>query len=100
MDGNWHYLGACEPEPLLDLGWFEYAASRAMLIHARRFDGERKAWNYDTEEPESLREEEIGSEGMVTMENEIRRYADGVQALEVLVLDEKGRPVPDLPVSF
>ena len=77
MDGNWHYLGACEPEPLLDLGWFEYAASRAMLIHARRFDGERKAWNYDTEEPESLREEEIGSEGMVTMENEIRRYADG-----------------------
>ena len=100
VDGNWHYLGACEPEPLLDLGWFEYAASRAMLIHARRFDGERKAWNYDTEEPESLREEEIGSEGMVTMENEIRRYADGVQTLEVLVLDEKGRPVPDLPVSF
>lgn len=100
VDGNWHYLGACEPEPLLDLGWFEYAASRAMLIHVRRFDGERKAWNYDTEEPESLREEEIGSEGMVTMENEIRRYADGVQTLEVLVLDEKGRPVSDLPVSF
>ena len=36
----------------------------------------------------------------MTMENEIRRYADGVQTLEVLVLDEKGRPVSDLPVSF
>lgn len=21
-DGRWHFLGACEPEPVLDLGWF------------------------------------------------------------------------------
>ena len=22
VDGQWHFLGACEPEPVLDLGWF------------------------------------------------------------------------------
>ena len=37
-DGAWHYLGACEPEPVLDRGWFTAAASKAMLVHA-------KAWS-------------------------------------------------------
>lgn len=38
FDSNrWRYLGACEPEPELDRGWFTGAASRAMLIHARYF---------------------------------------------------------------
>ncbi len=35
---SWRYLGACEPEPVLDRGWFPPAASRAMLIHSREFD--------------------------------------------------------------
>ena len=36
-DGDWHYLGACEPEEVLDKGWFTAAASRAMIIHSRMF---------------------------------------------------------------
>lgn len=36
-DGQWHYLGACEPEAVLDRGWFDAASSRAMLIHGRSF---------------------------------------------------------------
>lgn len=36
-DGKWHFLGACEPEPVLDLGWFNAPASRGMLMHARVF---------------------------------------------------------------
>ena len=36
-DGAWHYLGACEPEPELDRGWFTGAASRALLVHSRCF---------------------------------------------------------------
>ena len=35
VDGAWHYLGACEPEPTLDSGWFTAAASRAMLVQTR-----------------------------------------------------------------
>lgn len=32
---GWHYMGACEPEPDLDRGWFTSAASRAMMIRTR-----------------------------------------------------------------
>lgn len=37
VDGKWHFLGACEPEPVLDLGWFNAPASRAMLLHTNVF---------------------------------------------------------------
>ena len=34
--GNgWHYLGACEPEPMLDTGWFRENAARAILVQTR-----------------------------------------------------------------
>lgn len=36
-DGKWYFLGACEPEPVLNLGWFNAPASRAMLMHTRAF---------------------------------------------------------------
>ncbi|MCH5279409.1 MAG: transglutaminase domain-containing protein [Christensenellaceae bacterium] len=35
--GEWHFLGACEPEPILDRGWFNTPASRAILVHSRIF---------------------------------------------------------------
>lgn len=36
-DGTWYFLGACEPEAVLNLGWFNAPASRAMLMHTRAF---------------------------------------------------------------
>lgn len=36
-EGDWYYLGACEPEPGLDKGWFTASASKAMLIQAMSF---------------------------------------------------------------
>jgi len=36
-DGEWWFLGACEPEPVLNLGWFNAPASRAMLMHTKVF---------------------------------------------------------------
>ena len=36
-DGKWHFLGACEPEEVLDRGWFVNASSRTLLVHARVF---------------------------------------------------------------
>ncbi len=45
IDGAWHYMGACEPEMVIDSGWFTAAASRAMLVHTRAYgmppEGER-----------------------------------------------------------
>lgn len=37
VDGRWHFMGACEPEPVLDLGWFNAPASRGMLMHTKVF---------------------------------------------------------------
>jgi transglutaminase-like putative cysteine protease len=36
-NGAWYYMGACEPEPVLDRGWFTEPARRAMLIHTKSF---------------------------------------------------------------
>jgi transglutaminase-like putative cysteine protease len=37
IDGKWHYLGACEPDADLDMGWFSEPARRAMLVHTRAY---------------------------------------------------------------
>lgn len=37
VSGTWKYLGACEPEPELNRGWFAKPASRVMLAHSRVF---------------------------------------------------------------
>lgn len=37
VDGEWMFLGACEPEPVLNLGWFNVPASRSMLMHTKVF---------------------------------------------------------------
>lgn len=34
-EGEWHFLGACEPEARLDQGWFRAPAKRAMLVNTR-----------------------------------------------------------------
>ncbi len=37
VDGKWYFFGACEPEPVLNLGWFNAPASRGMLMHTKVF---------------------------------------------------------------
>lgn len=37
IEGKWHYLGACEPEPELDMGWFSEPSRRTMLVHTRAY---------------------------------------------------------------
>ncbi len=64
-DGRWRYTGACEPEPVLDRGWFDTAASRAMLVHSRVFGGEKAL-------PAG---EARGSENGVVWLNQTARYA-------------------------
>lgn len=36
-NGKWHYLGACEPEPVLNCGWFDAPAKRGMLMFTKVF---------------------------------------------------------------
>lgn len=37
VNGKWYFLGACEPEPVLNLGWFNGPAYRGMLMHTKVF---------------------------------------------------------------
>lgn len=79
-DGRWRYLGACEPEPELDRGWFTAAASRAVLVHSRIFGG-----------AEGLPpEQSLGTAGGVTWLNQTARYAEGQPRVFWAEID--GRP--------
>ena len=86
LDGGWHYMGACEPEPEPDSGWFTAAASKAMLVHTRAFG----------EAPEGERvEREYGSFSIV---NRTAAYAR-TRRVTVRVADG-GRPLPGAAVRF
>ncbi|MFE4570119.1 transglutaminase domain-containing protein [Paenibacillus chitinolyticus] len=86
-DGQWHYIGACEPEPVLDRGWFGAPARRAMLVNTRVHA------NYPGPEPVTLAEE------WLTEINLLETYAP-VRAVTVAVKDEEGRPVEGARVHF
>ncbi|HOM36727.1 MAG TPA: transglutaminase domain-containing protein [Bacteroidales bacterium] len=42
VNGNWKYIGACEPAPILNYGWFSEHATRAILVHTREFGGKNQ----------------------------------------------------------
>lgn len=86
-DGSWYFFGACEPEEILNKGWFSNASSRAMLIHSRWFDSIGQE------------EEVISKEGMVTLVNQLERYAP-VHSVCIKVVDEKEMPIKDAMVEF
>ena len=87
VDGDWHFMGACEPEPVLDLGWFNGAVSRAMLLHTRVFG--------DYDGPEDV----ISRTSAYTEINVIRGYVPA-RRTTVTVVDAQGSPVPDADVEF
>lgn len=37
INGKWYFLGACEPDVDLNMGWFEEPSSRVMLVHTRTY---------------------------------------------------------------
>ncbi len=86
-DGKWYFLGACEPEPVLNLGWFNAPASRGMLMHTKvfgRYEG---------------KEEVMSVTPNYTEINVIENYAPTAQA-KVKVTDGQGNPVSGAQVEF
>lgn len=86
-DGKWYFLGACEPEPVLNLGWFNAPASRGMLMHTKVFGRYEGA------------EEVMSVTPNYTEINVIENYAPTAKAV-VTVVDEQGAPVTDACVEF
>lgn len=86
-DGQWHYIGACEPEPRLNQGWFSAPARRAMLVNTR------VASNYPGPEDITLAHE------WYTEINLLDGYAPH-RTITVRVKDEAGVPVRGAKVWF
>jgi transglutaminase-like putative cysteine protease/predicted component of type VI protein secretion system len=86
-DGKWHFMGACDPEAVLDLGWFNAPASRALLMHTRAFG--------DYKGPEEV----MSRTRNVTEINLIGNYA-ATASVKVQVLDKGGNPVRGARVEF
>ena len=87
VDGQWHFLGACEPEPVLDLAWFNTPASRGMLMHTKVFG------HYHG--PEEVME----TTNNYTEINVIKNYANAATAT-ITVTDLQNQPVKDALVEF
>lgn len=87
VNGKWYFLGACEPEPVLNLGWFNDPAYRGMLMHTKVFG------KYNG--PEDIMERTDG----YTEINVIDNYAPSAKAV-ITVTDANGKPVKDALVEF
>jgi len=86
-DGRWYYMGACEPEPMLDRGWFTEPARRAMLVHTKSFGaylGEENAINRNVN---------------YTDVNNLSKYAV-TKKIFVKVVDSHGAPVNNAIVEY
>ena len=87
VDGKWYFLGACEPEPVLNLGWFNGPAYRGMLMHTKVFG------KYNG--PEDVMARTSG----YTEINVIDNYAPSAQA-KITVKDAAGNAVEGATVEF
>lgn len=88
VDGQWYFLGACEPEPVLNLGWFNAPASRGMLMHTNvfgRYNG-----------PEEI----VRQTPNFTEINVIEHYAPESASVAVTVVDQDGNPVEGARVNY
>ena len=88
VDGEWYFLGACEPEPVLNLGWFNAPASRGMLMHTNVFG------KYNG--PEEI----VRETPLYTEINVIEHYAPQSAAMNITVVDKDGNPVEGAKVAF
>ncbi|MFV0345100.1 MAG: transglutaminase domain-containing protein [Bacteroidales bacterium] len=87
VNGKWMFMGACEPEPVLNMGWFNGPAYRGMLMHTKVFG------KYHGPEEVMLQT------AVYTEINVIDNYAPTAKAF-VTVVDTDDKPVADASVEF
>lgn len=86
-DGKWYFIGACEPEPVLNLAWFNAPASRGMLMTTNVFGVYTGP------------EEQISQNDLTTTINVTSNYAP-VKKGTVNVKDKEGNRVKNATVYF
>ena len=85
--GEWKFLGACEPDPRLNMGWFSVPSTRCMMVHTKAF-GKYKG------DEEVVRRTDLFSEL-----NLLSHYAP-TRRVTVTVIDENDQPMEGAQVKF
>ncbi|WP_321518941.1 transglutaminase-like domain-containing protein [uncultured Bacteroides sp.] len=86
-NGKWYFLGACEPEPMLNLAWFTAPAKRGMLMHTNVFG------------LYTGKEEIMTVTPNFTEINVIGNYAP-TDRIDVTILDAQKKPVQGATVEY
>ena len=87
VEGEWRYLGACEPAAKLDMAWFTQPATRCMMVHTKAFG----RYNGD--------EEVVRRTGLYSELNLLSHYAD-TRKITAIVQDNDGKPLKGAQVKF
>ena len=87
VDGEWKFLGACEPDPRLNMGWFSVPSTRCMMVHSKAF-GRYKG-----------DEEVVRRTGLYSELNLLSHYAP-TRRVTVTVQDGEGKPLEGAQVKF
>ncbi len=87
VDGEWKFLGACEPDPRLNMGWFSVPSTRCMMVHTKAF-GKYKG-----------DEEVVKRTGLYSELNLLSHYAP-TRRVTVTVKDESGKFLQGAEVKF
>ena len=85
--GEWMFLGACEPDPELNMGWFAVPSTRCLMVHSKAFG------RYHGDE------EVVKQTALYSELNLLSHYAP-TRHVTVTVCDQGGKPLPGAHVKF
>lgn len=84
--GEWKFLGACEPDPELNMGWFAIPSTRCLMVHSKAFG------RYHGDE------EVVKQTALYSELNLLSHYAP-TRRVTATVCGTDGKPLPVLPSS-
>lgn len=87
VDNKWQYLGACEPEAVLNKGWFDVPVKRAMMVHTNvigQYTGNENVLKQDN---------------LFTRVNSLSSYTL-TKEITVRAVDTLNQPVSDALINF
>ncbi len=88
IEGEWKYMGACEPLACLNMGWFSVPSTRTMLVHTKQFG-----------ETDFNSETYLGNNANFTWINALKTYAP-TKNLNVYLVNKNFIPVWGGDVKF
>ncbi len=86
VDGEWHYMGACEPDPVLDSGWFTGRLGSLICTSSYSFSEIGVGQSY------------IDDYGVYKI-NDIADFTD-TKKITITVLDKAGKPAPNVSTDL